>query len=78
MQHVVFVRSADADVEDIRCMALAAVWGALACGKRSHDVVPLGDETAVYFENYGAAITFSMKCATAGIKFRGPASENSN
>jgi len=68
--YVVFVKSADTDEEDIRCMALAAGWRLLSDGKRDHCVVFKRPITRVYFESKRVARSFVHQCAVAGIKFR--------
>jgi hypothetical protein len=68
--YVVFVSSANADEEDIRCMAHSAGWRWLSDGNRDHRVVFERPIARVYFESKPVAISFATQCAAARIKIR--------
>jgi hypothetical protein len=68
LPYVVAIFDTVTDWNEIQCMALAAAWSPLAGGRRLHDA----DASPVRSQSRGAAFSFVMKCAIAGISFRGP------
>jgi len=49
---------------------LAAVWGALAAGKRDwHEEPPEGEERPIRFESRGAAFSFAMIAQRRELNF---------
>ena len=64
LPYIVFVSPANVDPDDIACMALAAVWGLLACGERLHCVGPLDGGAALV----KAIVAFNAAYESAGFK----------